>query len=124
VALIQRRAEPCDPVEIGEAERHQRGRTAVLPDLVIELFEASLRARDGDDVRPSLRQSARSGIADAARGAGNKGDTGGEGSGHSCVPRLLRRVLQTWVAGTSPAWPKLPALSRTRRARSRNDAAG
>ena len=58
VALMQRRAEPRDAVEIGEVERHQRGAAAVFPDLVVELLQAALRARDGHDMRAG-RASAR-----------------------------------------------------------------
>src|SRR4029077_8417632 len=51
VALVQRGAKPRDAVEIGEAERHQRGAAAVLPDLVVELLKPALGARDGYDMR-------------------------------------------------------------------------
>ena len=82
VAFVQRRAEPGDAVEIGEIERHQRRRAAVLADFVVELFEPGLRPRHRHDMRAGLRQRARGGIADAARGAGDEGDPGGEGEGH------------------------------------------
>ena len=81
VALVQRRAEPGDAVEIGEVERHQRGAAAVLADLVVELFQPALRPRDRHDMRAGFGQRARGGIADAARGAGDESDTGGEGFG-------------------------------------------
>ena len=45
VALMQRRAEPCDAVEVGEIERHQGRAAAVLSDLVVEFFQAALRSR-------------------------------------------------------------------------------
>ena len=79
VALVQRGAEPGDAVEIGEVERHQRCAAAVFADLVVEFFQAALRARDRNDVRAGPGQRARRGIADAARGAGDERDTGGEG---------------------------------------------
>src|SRR6185369_15550157 len=79
VAFMQRGAEPRDALEIGEVERHQRGAAAVFADLVVEFFQAALRARDGNDMGAGLCQGARGGIADPARGAGDEGDTGGEG---------------------------------------------
>ncbi len=82
VALMQRRAEPGDAVEIGEIERHQRRAAAVLADLVVEFFQPALGARDRDDMRAGFGQRARGGIADAARGAGDQSDAGGEGKGH------------------------------------------
>ena len=82
VALMQRRAQPGDAVEIGEVERHQRGAAAVFADLVVEFLQPALRARDGHDMRAGAGKRARGGIADAARGAGDEGDTGGEGFGH------------------------------------------
>ena len=82
MTFMQRRAEPRDALEIGEVERHQRGAAAVLADLVIELFEAALGPRHGDDVRAGLGQRAGGGIADAARSAGHESDAGGEGSCH------------------------------------------
>src|SRR5665213_4357603 len=85
VTLMQRRAEPGDAFEVGEIERHQRGAAAVLADLVVEFFKAALGARDGDDMRAGFRQRACRGVADAARGAGNQRDTGGEGWGHAGV---------------------------------------
>ena len=77
VALVQRRAEPGDAVEIGEVERHQRRAAAFIADLVVELFQPALRARHRNDVRAGLRQRQRRGIADAARGAGDESDAGG-----------------------------------------------
>ena len=82
VALMQRRAKPGDAVEIGEIERHQGGAAAVLTDLVVEFLEPALRSRHRHDMRAGLRQRARGGIADAARGAGDESDAGGEGLGH------------------------------------------
>ena len=82
VALMQRGAKPGDAVEIGEVERHQCGAAAVVADLVVEFLEAALRARHRHHMRAGLCQRARGGIADAARGAGDESDTGGEGEGH------------------------------------------
>src|ERR1700744_2043877 len=82
MTLMQRRAEPGDAFEIGEVERHERRAAAVLADLVVEFFEPALRARDRDDMRARFRQRARGGVADAARGAGDERDTGGEGCCH------------------------------------------
>src|SRR6266481_1584800 len=80
VAFMQRGAEARDAVEIGEVERHQCGAAAaVLPDLVIELFKPALRPCDRNDMRASLGKRARCGIANAARGAGDESDPGGEG---------------------------------------------
>ena len=82
VALMQRRAEPRDALEIGEVERHQRGAAATFTDLVVEFLEAALRSRHRHDMRTGLGECEGRGIADAAGGAGNEGDTGGEGLGH------------------------------------------
>ena len=79
VALMQRSAEAGDAVGVGEVERHQRGAAAVLPDLVVEFFQPALRARHRHDMRAGFCQRARGGIADAARGAGDESDAGGEG---------------------------------------------
>src|SRR3954463_1659024 len=96
-ALMQRRAKPRNAVGVGEAERHQRGAAAVFADLVVELFQPALRARHRHDVRAAFGQRNCGGIADAARGAGDEGDTVSEGFGHQAG------VLQTWMTGTSPA---------------------
>jgi len=93
VAFVQGETEPGDAVEIGEVERHQRGGAAVLADLVVEFFEATLRARHGDDMGAGLGECKCGGTADAARGAGDDGDTGGEGLGHVITlsrPGLVR----------------------------------
>src|SRR5512143_2745025 len=121
MTLMQRGAETGDSVEVGEVERHQGRSSARLSDLVVEFFEAGLRSRHRHDMRAGPGQRARGGIADAARGAGHESDTGGEGKGHdSCIlsscPGLsrastsLRRVLQTWMAGTSPAMTNYHAV--------------
>src|SRR6516164_3438982 len=82
MTLVKRCAEAREAVEVGEAEWHQRGGPAVLPDLVVELFEAALRACHRDDVRALLCKRACGRIADAARGAGDKDDAIGEGERH------------------------------------------
>ena len=102
VALVQRRAEPGDAVEIGEVERHQRGAAAVFTDLVVELFEAALGSRHRHDVRAVPGKRARGGIADAARGAGHEGDTGGEGLGmYSIISRPCRGTFPEVTRGCS-----------------------
>src|SRR6266849_1073047 len=83
VTFVQRRSKPGNAVEIGQVKRHQRGAAAVLADLVVELFEPALRPRHRNDMRAGFCQRTRRGTADAARGPGNEGDTGGEGKGHS-----------------------------------------
>src|ERR1700676_4164236 len=80
---MQGRAEPGDTVEVGEIERHQSGGSAVLSDLVVELFQSRLRTRHRHHMRAGFCQRPRGGIADAARGAGDESDTGGKGEGHS-----------------------------------------
>src|SRR3954471_12823236 len=92
---MQAGTEARDAVGIGEVERHQRGATAVLADLVVELFQPALRARHGDDMRAGPGQRLCRGEADAARGAGDESDAVGEGFCHG-------GVLQAWMAGTSP----------------------
>src|SRR5579864_1019505 len=78
VALMQRRPEARDAVEIGEVERHESGAAAVFADLVVEFLKATLRSRHRHDVGARLRERARGGIAHAARSAGDKSDAGGE----------------------------------------------
>src|SRR5882672_4951570 len=82
VAFMQCSTKPCDTVEVGQIERHQGRSSAVLSDLVVEFFEAALRSRHHNDVRAGFGQRTRGGIADAARGAGDESDAGGEGEGH------------------------------------------
>ena len=82
MALVQRGAKPRNAVEIGQAERHQRGAAAILSDFVVEFFQPALRARDRHNMRAGLGERARGGIADAARGAGDESDAVGEGFGH------------------------------------------
>ena len=89
-------------------------------------------ARDRDDMRAGLGQRARGGIADAARGAGDESDAGGEGKGHGCsyfVVVPARRGHHIVVQGyetmdalvTSPSHDDRDYGSRVR-ARSRHDA--
>src|SRR4030088_3198588 len=82
MAFMQRRAEPGDAVEIGQIERHQGRSSAVFADFVVELFEPALRARHRNHMRAGFGERTRGAIADAARGAGDQSDTGGEGKGH------------------------------------------
>src|SRR6266851_5625860 len=82
VARMQRSTQPRDAVEIGEIERHQGRSSAVVADLVVEFFKAALGSRHRNDMRAGSCKRARGGIADAARGAGDEGDAGGEGKGH------------------------------------------
>src|SRR4051812_47341597 len=82
MTFVERRAKPGDAFEVGEIERHQRGAAAVAADGVVEFLEAALGARHRDHMGACLCQRARGGVADAARGAGDESDTGGEGQGH------------------------------------------
>src|SRR4051812_9539174 len=79
VTFMQRRAQPRYAFEIRQVERHQRGGAAVPSDLVVEFFQPALRPRQRDDVRTGPGKRPRGRIADAARGAGDESDTGGEG---------------------------------------------
>src|SRR5262249_15374694 len=112
MALMQGRAKPCEAVAVGHAQRHQRRRAAVLPDLIVELFKPALCARDRDDVRAGLRQCARSGIADAARGAGDDSNARGEIRGHQLFHVCAAAYWQTWMAGTSPTATKIQMRGR------------
>src|SRR3954464_3752682 len=98
---MQRRAEPGDAVGVSEAQRHQRGAAAVFPDFVIKLLEAALRPRHSDDMRAGLGKRPRGGMADAAGGAGDESDTGGEGLFHSrplpSCPTLCRATTSCWA---------------------------
>src|SRR5271169_3341775 len=93
MALVQRRAEAGNAVEIGEVERNQSGAAAVFSDLVVELLKPALGARQRNDMRTLPGERARRGKADAARGAGDESDAGGEGEGHekfsSSLPGLV-----------------------------------
>src|SRR5258708_19659417 len=80
VALMQRRAKPRDAVEIGEVQWHQRGAAAVLSDLVVELLQSALRARDGHNMRAGTGECAGASVAYATSGPSNQGLTGCEGS--------------------------------------------
>src|ERR1700686_5088639 len=82
VALMQRSPQPRDALEVGEIKRHQGRSSAVVADLVVEFFQAALRSRYRNDMRAGFCKRPRSGIADAARGTGDEGNTGGEGKGH------------------------------------------
>src|SRR5580704_5222396 len=126
VTFMQRGAEPRDAVEIGEVERHQCRGATLLADLVVEFLEPGLRARHRHDMRPSLGQRTRGGIADTARGAGDESDPGGEGEGHwsssggnkhgvirGLDPRihLLRKTLSKTMDCRVPATLKLRRAS-------------
>ena len=89
MALVQRCAEACDAVEVGEVERHQCGAAAIVADIVVEFFEACLRSRHGYDMRAGLCQRARGGVADAARRAGDESDAGGEGKGRQAIHSMV-----------------------------------
>ncbi len=79
---MQGGAEAGDAIEVGHVERHQRRGAAQGLDRVVELFEAADGARHRDHMRAGARQRQRGGMADAARGAGDESDTGGEGLCH------------------------------------------
>src|ERR1700716_75870 len=95
VALMQRSTQPRDALEVGEIKRHQGRSSAVVADLVVEFFQPSLRSRHRNDMRAGSCKRARSGIADAARGAGDEGDTGGEGKGSHRSNSISASSLRT-----------------------------
>src|SRR5450755_2264142 len=129
MALVQRGAEPGDAVDIAQAERHQRGAAAVFADVVIEFFQAALGARQRHDVRALPGKRACDGVTDAARGAGDESDAGGEGEGHgvgsidrrprergdpyavSAMVTESRNCLR--VASTKSRWLWVPAFAGT-----------
>ena len=80
VALGERRAEPRDPLEVLEVERHQRRGATGSADRVVKLFETADGAGDRDHMRARARQRERGRVADAARGAGDERDLAGEGT--------------------------------------------
>jgi hypothetical protein len=85
VTLMQRCAQTSDALIVGQVERHQRSAAAILADLVVEFLKPALCPRHSHDMRAGLSESTRGSIADAARGAGDESDTGGEGFGHGEV---------------------------------------
>src|SRR4051794_32311242 len=93
VPFMQRSPKPGDAVEIGQVERHQGGAAAVFADFVVEFLQPALRPRHRHDMRAGFCQRPRGGIADAARGAGDESDTGGEGKGH--WSKLYRRPCES-----------------------------
>ena|SRR5690349_8398709 len=96
MALVQRRTEPRNAVEIGETERHQGGVAAIFADFVIEFFQPALRSRHRDDVSATFRQGTRGGVSDAARSAGDESDAVGEREGHS------KETLSASLEGRDP----------------------
>src|SRR4051812_1072430 len=92
VALVQRRPEPGNALEIGEIERDQRRAAAIAADDVVEFLQPTLSSRHRDDMGAGPGQGAGGGMADAARGTGDQSDTGGEGKRHrETYGRILRQ---------------------------------
>src|SRR5258705_12720836 len=75
--------EPDSAVVGNQVKGHQGGAAAVVFDFVVDLFKSPWGPRHRHDMRAGLCERARGGIADAARGAGDESDAGGEGWGHS-----------------------------------------
>ena len=82
-ALVERRAERVDPVELAQIERHERRLGAFGLNRVVEILERADGAGDGDDVRAFAGKAACHGGADAARCAGDESETGSERFGHA-----------------------------------------
>jgi len=61
-----------EAVELAQIERHQRRLAAGGADRVVELIEAALGARQGNDMGTLRRQALGHGGTDAARGAGHQ----------------------------------------------------
>ena len=93
VSFVERQREARNAVAVLDVKRHQCGRTASRPDLVVELFEAADRAGYRNHMRASLRERKRGCGTDATRGAGDQRDAVGKGLGvigHSRVrPRQV-----------------------------------
>ena len=83
IAFVQRRSKPRQAFEVGEIERHQRRAAAVFLDRIVQLLKAADGARDRHNVRAVTRQRFRNGAADAARGASDKSNAGGEEFWHN-----------------------------------------
>ena len=85
-ALIERRAEPVQRVEIFQVAGDEGGFLAELADLVVELFQRALRARKRHNMGALTGQLERHGATDAARRARHKGDAIFERQDHGVAP--------------------------------------
>ena len=85
-ALVDRGAEAVEGVVILEIERHEGRRRSGGADLVVELLERALRARERDHMRAGAREGERRGAADAARGAGHHREAVRERLVHGAEP--------------------------------------
>ena len=72
VTLVQRRREAINALIVTNVERRQRCRTPFGANGVVELLQAADRARDGNHMRAGAGERERRGVADTARGAGDK----------------------------------------------------
>jgi hypothetical protein len=73
--LVERGSERIDGFAVTEVERNERGLAALRPDLIVDLFQRLVCAREQQHVSALAGESERDGAADAARGAGDKRDT-------------------------------------------------
>lgn len=82
--LEDRPTQPVDGASVHQIERNQGGVLARGgEDGVVQLLQAALGARGGDDVGAGLGQGQGALMADAARGADDQGDAAGKGEfGH------------------------------------------
>ena len=79
-ASIERLAQSVDRRMVAQIERHERGRVlhagAERANLVVELLERALGARQRDDMGAGAREGDRRRAANAAGGAGHQNDSG------------------------------------------------
>ena len=78
-ALVQGRAQLVQAVGLAQVQRHEGSVLACRgEDPVVQCFECALRASERHDMGAGFRQAESDGRADAARRAGDQGDTARE----------------------------------------------
>src|SRR5207237_9335475 len=85
ITVEQPRCELVDLDEIAQVDRNERGGTTGGPDGVVDLLEATHRARRQHDMRPLGGKAPSDSGANAARGPGDQRAPVGETPGHRII---------------------------------------
>ncbi len=101
VALIERRRELVDPIELAQVEGHQRGAATGGADRVVDLLETPDRARREHDMRALAGKALGDGSADPARGARDERDPAGEPAIHQAFSVKSESCTETLPASAS-----------------------